>query len=89
MNIFKKIKIARLLLRVMALQRKAPENIHYGFEYSGHTNEIDFVKHRKVNGRYITAKHYHCYLGEEYGLTLDEFEEQIAKEEEACKNARV
>lgn len=89
MNIFKKIKIARLLTRVMALQREAPEKTHYDFEYSGNTNELGFIKFRKVDGKYIIAKRFHCYLNADYGLTLKEFEEQIAKEEEACENARV
>lgn len=88
MNIFKKIKIARLLMRVMALQSKVPEGAHYSFEYSGHTNEIDFVKFCKVNGKYITNKRFHCYLEEDYGLTLKEFEKQIAIEEEVCKNVK-
>ena len=89
MNIFKKIKIARLLIKAMSLQSKVPEGTHYNFEYCGHTKEIDFTKMRKVDGKYITSKRFHCYLEEDYGLTLDEFAEQIAIEEEACKDARV
>lgn len=89
MNIFEKIKIARLLIRIMTLQRKAPESIHYDFEYCGATNEIDFIKMRKVEDRYRMTKCFHCYLGKEYGLTLAEFEKQVAIEEEAYKNAKV
>lgn len=88
MNIFKKIKIARFLMRVMTLQSQAPEGTSYNFEYSGNTNEVDFVKFLKVNGKYITNKRFHCYLEEDYGLTFKEFEKQIAIEEEVCKNVK-
>ena len=82
MNIFEKIKIVRLLTRVMELQAKAPEGVSYNFEFSGNTNEIDFIKFKTINGRRIVAKCFHCYLEEDYGLTLDEFAEQVAIEEE-------
>lgn len=79
MNFFEKLKIARLLMKTMTLQRKAPEDIHYHFEYSGNTNKVEFWKFRKgVEGEYIVLKRYHCYLEEDFGLTLDAFARQIA-----------
>lgn len=81
-----RLQVRRLLSRVIKLQEKAPEGTHYNFEYCGHTNEIDFTKMRKVDGKYVTSKRFHCYLEEDYGLTLDEFAEQIAIEEEAVRD---
>ena len=79
MNFFEKLKIARLMIRVIALQSKAPKGTFYNIEYHGSTNEVDFWKFRKcVNGEYTNQKHCCCYLGEDYGLTLDEVARQIA-----------
>lgn len=78
MNFFEKLKIARLMIRVIALQRKEPEDIFYNFEYHGSTNVVEFWKFRKVDGEYMVEKRYHCYLDEDFGLTLDAFAKQIA-----------
>lgn len=81
MNFITRLKIARLLSRVIKLQAKAPQGITYNFEYTGSTNEVDFYKFRKKDGRYVSSKHYHHYIGKDYGCTLKELAEQIAKEE--------
>ena len=84
-----RLKVRRLLSRVIRLQEKAPKDIHYNFEYSGHTNEVNFTKMRKVDGTYKLEKRICCYLEASYGMPLEEFENQIAFEEEVCENARV
>lgn len=81
MNFITRLKIARLLLRVIKLQAKAPQGVTYNFEYTGSTNEVDFYKFRKKDGRYVSSKHYHHYIGKDYGATLEEIAEQISLEE--------
>lgn len=83
MNFLKKLKIARLVMRVMALQRKAPKDTYYSFDYHGSTNVVEFWKLRKgVAGDITILKRYHCYLDETFGLTLDAFARQVKKEAE-------
>lgn len=81
MNFITRLKIARLLLRVIKLQAKAPQGVTYNFEYTGSTNEVDFYMFRKVNGTYVGTKHFHHYIGKDYGATLEEIAEQISLEE--------
>ena len=87
MNFITRLKIAWLLLRVIKLQAKAPQGVTYNFEYTGCTNEVDFIKFRKVNGTYVGSKRLYCYLDKDYGCTLSEVEEQITEEKEKLKNA--
>ena len=83
MNFFKKLKIARLVMRVIALQRKAPKDTYYTFEYHGSTNVVEFWKLRKgVAGDINVIKRYHCYLDEDFGITLNVFAKQVKKEAE-------
>ena len=82
MKLVKRIKIALLLMRVLKLQGKADGNEYYNFEFSGVTNQIDFAKMRRNEYRHRTVKHFHCYLENDLGLTLDEFAEQIKIEED-------
>ena len=51
------------------------------FKYTGSTNEVDFVRFRKVNGTYVGTKYFHHYIGKDYGATLEEIAEQISLEE--------
>lgn len=81
MNFITRLKIARLLLRVIKLQAKAPQGVTYNFEYTGSTNEVDFYMFRKVNGTYVGTKYFHHYIGKDYGATLEEIAEQISLEE--------
>ncbi len=81
MNFITRLKIMWLLSRVIKLQAKAPQGVTYNFEYTGNTNEVDFFKFSKKDGRYVSSSHFHHYIGRDYGCTLKELEEQIAKEE--------
>ena len=81
-----RLQVRRLLSRVIKLQEKAPEGIHYDFQYSGHINCVEFSKWRKGEDGYENLKRCHCYPGEALGITLDEFAEQIAIEEEAVRD---
>lgn len=81
MNFITRLKIMWLLSRVIKLQAKAPQGVTYNFEYTGSTNEVDFVRFRKVNGTYVGTKYFHHYIGRDYGCTLKELEEQISLEE--------
>lgn len=81
MNLITRLKIMWLLSRVIKLQAKAPQGVTYNFEYTGSTNEVDFVRFRKVNGTYVGTKYFHHYIGKDYGATLKELAEQIAEEE--------
>lgn len=81
MNLITRLKIMRLLSRVIKLQEKAPEGIYYNFEYTGCTNELDFVRFRKVNGTYVGTKRLYHYIGRDFGSTLEEIAEQITLEE--------
>ena len=81
MNFITRLKIMWLLSRVIKLQEKAPEGIYYNLEYHGSTNEVDFIRFRKVNGTYVGTKRLYCYIGRDYGATLKELAEQITEEE--------
>lgn len=81
MNLITRLKIMWLLSRVIKLQAKAPQGVTYNFEYTGSTNEVAFVRFRKVNGAYAGTKYFHHYIGKDYGVTLEEIAEQISLEE--------
>ena len=81
MNFITRLKIAWLLLRVIKLQAKAPQGVTYNFEYTGCTNEVDFVRFRKVNGTHVGTKRLYHYIGRDFGSTLEEIAEQISLEE--------
>lgn len=81
MNFITRLKIMWLLSRVIKLQAKAPEGIYYNLEYTGSTNELDFIRFRKINGKYIGTKRLHHYIGRDYGSTLEEIADQITEEE--------
>lgn len=86
LNLKTRIKVALLLMRVLKLQNKANFDEIYDFEYSSMTNEIDFIKLRcNEANAYRTVKCIRCYLNKDYGLTLDEFAEQIKIEEDSHK----
>lgn len=73
-------KVAELLARVITLNKNAPKGVYYCFEFSGHTNQIDFIKRNTSN--YQPFFSMLAYLGDDdLGYPLSNIEKAIADEE--------
>ena len=78
-------KVAKLLLRVMELNAKAPKDVYYNLAFSGHTNQVDFVKHDR--NTYTVLKTATAYLDKgEICYTLSYLERAVESEEKLCKS---
>lgn len=77
-------KVTELLARVMTLNKNAPNEVYYCFEFHGHTNQVNFIKCNKST--YDVIFDMYAYLNKDnLGHPLSNVEKAIEKEEKLCK----
>lgn len=87
MNLETKKRIQKLIGKVIKMQENAPADISYCISWSGRSNTLSFSKFSHKDGVSALIIDDYCYPGEVInGITLEQFENMIAKEEK-LKNA--